>query len=84
MSTTLKPRTGSRQTVGMSTSDLDAYLAMYHAGELTKYETGLLKAILRKTGESHLLNRKHAKNFNEGPLLARYNLVTGEVVVLVP
>jgi hypothetical protein len=41
-----------------SMSDIDGFLQMYHAGELTKHETEMLEAILRRLGWSNLLNRK--------------------------
>lgn len=41
-----------------SMSDIDAFLQMYHAGELTEQETEMLKAILSRLGWSNLLIRK--------------------------
>jgi len=56
---------------------------MHHAGELTKSEKAILKAILHKLGWSNLLVRRNyeaATGTTVGKALpSRVNLVTGEV-----
>lgn len=65
----------------MSMSDIDGFLQMHHTGELTEHETLMLKAILRKLGWTHLLNRQSyeaATGTTVGAELPyRVNMLTG-------
>lgn len=58
-----------------STSDIDAFLSMYHAGQLTAHESKMLAAILRKLNMMDLLS---PRNY-QAATGTRVNLVTGEV-----